>query len=499
MAILDASPVGVALDDAMYVILAKSLATGQGYRYLNLPGAPAGTHFPPGYPALLALLWRVAPDFPGNLMLFKAVNALWLAVATVAVARFARRRLLPDGWSLAAGALTAVSAPLLFLGALLMSEPFFLALLLLLLPHLEEFVDRTGAGRPAFGQAALLGAAIGIGMLVRTHAIALVPAVALVLVLRRRWREAAVVAAVAICVILPWQLWTARHANDVPAPLAGEYGSYLAWWVRGYRYLGPRMIPMTLERSLGGIAGMFAIMFNPWRTVAGNVATLAALAIVFTAGVAAQWRRIPVTLLFLGTYLGIIVLWPFPSSRFVWSVWPLVLLLLLGGAHRIAVLARAGAGPRGRRIAHLAAAAAVLWIAAGYAAYERRAIAGRWWQSIPRDVGDRIVPAVRWTLANTAPSDVVATDDEGAVYLYTGRLTVPIRSFTVQQYLTPLTVPQDAATGLLPILDRYPVRTVVVGSVASLAVAEWLAAQPRPRVARREAFHEGAAFTVLRQ
>src|SRR5207247_10454340 len=46
-------PVGVFHDDAMYVILARSLATGQGYRYLNLPGNPAATHFPPGYPAFL--------------------------------------------------------------------------------------------------------------------------------------------------------------------------------------------------------------------------------------------------------------------------------------------------------------------------------------------------------------------------------------------------------------------------------------------------------------
>jgi len=41
-------PVGVFYADAQYMILAKSLVTGQGYRFLNLPGAPFGTHFPPG-------------------------------------------------------------------------------------------------------------------------------------------------------------------------------------------------------------------------------------------------------------------------------------------------------------------------------------------------------------------------------------------------------------------------------------------------------------------
>ena len=43
-------PVGAFQDDAMYTVLAKSLAEGKGYRFLNLPGEPNATHFPPGYP-----------------------------------------------------------------------------------------------------------------------------------------------------------------------------------------------------------------------------------------------------------------------------------------------------------------------------------------------------------------------------------------------------------------------------------------------------------------
>jgi len=53
-------PLGVLHDDAVYAILAKSLATGHGYRYLNLPGEPPATHFPPGYPLFLAALWRMS-------------------------------------------------------------------------------------------------------------------------------------------------------------------------------------------------------------------------------------------------------------------------------------------------------------------------------------------------------------------------------------------------------------------------------------------------------
>src|ERR1700738_1564884 len=77
LAVVDGRPVGVVHDDAMYVILARSLATGQGYHFLNIPGSPAATHFPPGYPALLAVVSWLAPDFPANVVVFKGLNALF--------------------------------------------------------------------------------------------------------------------------------------------------------------------------------------------------------------------------------------------------------------------------------------------------------------------------------------------------------------------------------------------------------------------------------------
>jgi len=39
-------PVGIFHDDGVYLILAKALASGDGYRYLHLPGAPLATHYP---------------------------------------------------------------------------------------------------------------------------------------------------------------------------------------------------------------------------------------------------------------------------------------------------------------------------------------------------------------------------------------------------------------------------------------------------------------------
>ncbi len=508
ISILDASPVGVAADDSMYVILAKSLATGQGYRFLNLPGAPAATHFPPGYPALLALLWRIAPHFPENLLLFKSANAVFLAVVVVAVARLARLRTGSAAWAAGIGAITAVSVPLLVLGNMILSEMFFLALLLLLLPALEEFVDRpTPPAHALPGRAALLGASIGLCMLVRTHAIVLVPAVAVLLLVRRRRRDAAILSAVAVCCLLPWQIWSARHGGVLSVPLLGEYDSYTGWWLRGYRALGPQMIPRTLRRTGEETLTMWAMLFSPARSGGAHAVTLIALAAIGLAGIRAQWHRIPVTLLFLAGYLLIVAVWPFPPSRFVWGMWPLFLMVLAEGARSMATsvkLAVTDSPPRafstnGSRAMVAAGAIAVLWIAFGYASYEVRAVRGQWWASIARANSRRIVPEVQWTLANTTPGDVVAAEDDGAVYLYTGRRTVPVRTFTVEQYLTTITPQMDAEQGLLPLAAVYPVRAVVVGSSATFAAAQWLAAQPVPLIALHDEFPGGAAFTVLRR
>ena len=47
-------PVGTFFDDAHYLILAESLATGNGYNLINFPDMPPEDAFPPGWPLLLA-------------------------------------------------------------------------------------------------------------------------------------------------------------------------------------------------------------------------------------------------------------------------------------------------------------------------------------------------------------------------------------------------------------------------------------------------------------
>ena len=87
---------GLVVDDAWYIVLAKALASGEGYRLISSATAPLLPAFPPGFPALLSSVFFVQPSYPGNLLLLKLVSIV--AMAGVGVAcwiDFTRHRNVP--------------------------------------------------------------------------------------------------------------------------------------------------------------------------------------------------------------------------------------------------------------------------------------------------------------------------------------------------------------------------------------------------------------------
>src|SRR5579862_7664333 len=53
-------------DNAHYLVSAKALAEGQGYRMINDPEQPYATLYPIGYPAVLSIVLRVIPIMSAN-------------------------------------------------------------------------------------------------------------------------------------------------------------------------------------------------------------------------------------------------------------------------------------------------------------------------------------------------------------------------------------------------------------------------------------------------
>jgi hypothetical protein len=434
---VDPSPVGVFYDDAHYVILGRALALGDGYRYINVPGSPAATHFPPGYPALLALLWKISPVFPENIALFKMTNVVLLGVVAFVVFRAAQvlGGLRVPGATVVALAST-ITIPSLVLGSSVMSEMLFLALLIPFLLKAEDAMGHDGLAR-----AALLGSAAGVLCLVRSHGVALLPAVAIAYSLQRRHREALVCAGFAVLVLLPWFLWVRQHDPLLPEPLRGQYGSYTAWLLDGFRAGGVGLVFATLRDNAVTAFIALARSFNAPSTQALDAVAATAVLTLLAAGAVDLAKRATVTVLFTAVYLGITLVWPFSPLRFLWGIWPILILLMVCGVRRLWSAPATGRAPRLRRgVAVVAATIAIV----GALNFNVRGYMNAWWATVSRSFTPRIRSQLVWVSEKTRPTDVVVTDDDGAVYLYTGRRALPASAFTVGQYFRPRSADENA-------------------------------------------------------
>jgi hypothetical protein len=483
-------PVGVFQDDGIYAVLAKSLATGQGYRFLNMPDAPNATHYPPLYPLLLAGLWKLSPSFPANVTLFKFANAALVGLAAVLGWHFARRRVGMGPWTaaLSVGAFTACT-PIVFLGVMVLSEPMFLAALFPVLMACESAAE-TGGKR----EAVLAGAAGGALALVRTLGAVAIPATALVLAWRRRWLAAVLVCAAGAVVMLPWQLWVAAHAGEVPHVFAGKYGSYSGWLIDGLRAGGAGWVAQLATFNLS------QIVTQGWETLAVDTLpqwlrwTATVVATVFFVG--GWWRmlhRAPVAAWVVVMYMALVVSWPFTPARFTWAIWPLV-----GITFGLAIEAVISWRPQGtsRSAVHWATVVLASLLVMGYARYNYLGITHGWWTQVQAGVADRARPLAEWVVANTPEKAVIATDDDVLIYLYTGRHTIPSGAFTPQEHTNPQT-PAFATETLRTILRTYDVDFVLASSEYGAYAARGLVQANPPELQIVGALKIGAVFRTL--
>ncbi len=474
--------VGVLHDDGIYLLLAQSIASGDGFRYSHLIGAPAATHYPPLYPLFLSAALRVAPGFPGNVTFLLGLNALLIGVAAWGWWQFATTRL---GWKQAPAAAAALAAmlasPVLMLASALMSEPLFLALLLpalLLSERAAETADHT--------RVLATGAFIGAIMLVRTHALALLLAYLLVLVARQRWRHAALTFGAALVVQLPWVLWSHWASPRVPAPLEGAYGPYLDWFFGGIREGGIRFALATARVNVG----------ESWLLVQDRVAAglptplhHATLALVLLALIAGAWsftRRAPVTIVFAALYLGIVMVWPYSPWRFVWAVWPLIALIAMEGVRYTWL--RAGRWRVAVAVVAVFPALAVLRV-------ELHAYATRSWRAPARQAAAQISPVLAWVRAHTTERDVVLSEGEQMIALYTGRKAAPPIDFTAREYLAAPGV-GEGTSRLSAMLAAVPARYVVVLAPSMVSSADALTGR-HPGLRRIEPLSTGAVYEVV--
>ncbi len=432
---------GLYVDDAWYLVLAKAIASGEGFRLVNAPAPGILPFYPPGLPAVLSLVFLAAPDFPDNVWPLKAVSVAAMLGVTALTVRWAERdRGLGGPSALALGVAVGLSPAFVFLvGATVMSEPVFTLLQLGSLVALERATDDDGRTMRRVAIAALLGAAAA---LVRTMAVVVLAACLLQLLARRRWRAAAVYAAVVVTLVGGWTWWAAAHAPDAAAQalmndaIVHGYADHFWMRVAGYAESGtvtaaelPARILANLRMIAVNDAG--ALSAYPWfRTiepldaVPGTTRT-ALLSVVLGAATLVGWvaalrERVRPAELAVAATVAVALVWPFPPFRFLLPLLPVVLLYAATG---LGVLGRVLVR---RRIDVALRFAVLVVVVLVNARSDLEAIAAL--HRDPRPAWSRAfdenVAMLAWARDHLEPDAVVASHNPALVHLLTGRATV---------------------------------------------------------------------------
>ncbi|HEX8986002.1 MAG TPA: hypothetical protein VF767_11230, partial [Bryobacteraceae bacterium] len=212
---------GLLGDDTVYFVGAKSLASGQGYRILSLPGAPAQTKYPPLYPLLLSPVWKINPQFPDNLRL--AALLAWLPVPVLLV--LARRYFAHLGfgtkhaWILCA--LMAVSAPVVTFSLNLMPELAFTAVLVACVMAADHETDARWV--------VAAGVLAGVAYLLKAAALPLLVTSPLLYLLRKRYRAALLFFGAMLPFWAGWTFWAHTHRVTYGDSSWLFYTDYLAY------------------------------------------------------------------------------------------------------------------------------------------------------------------------------------------------------------------------------------------------------------------------------
>jgi hypothetical protein len=324
-----AVPPGIWHDDGAYLLLGQSLAEGDGLRYSHVAGAPPGAKFPPLYPLVLAVLWKIAPTAVGEGSLAGVLNLLFVIVGGGVFVSYLRS--LDFSWrsSVATTAFLWLMPDVWRLSLVPLSEPLFLLALVLALwagSRLER--------RPTGATLAIFLLAFAAAYHVRTMGVVLGAAVPVALLLRRKFRWAVWTGAGAVLVVTPWLVWSSRAANAIPAPLRDTLGPYGGWLTRQVGAEGAGFLA-GMASSAVALAVRFAGVLFP-GTGAGMSGLWSAMLILGVTGVGGvglyrlsreSWTPILTAVLMV----FLLWMWPYQDRRLIMPVAPLVGLILICG------------------------------------------------------------------------------------------------------------------------------------------------------------------------
>jgi hypothetical protein len=418
----NAFQVGAFTDDAHYVVLAESIATGQGYRLINFPNPKFELIFPPGWPLLLSPLLAL---LPGSFAPLKALSLLLnLGSIILAYRLFAPR--LGSPYLEVLLVLFAIHPAVVGTSGMVMSEPAYLFASLLALNLFELWMKRSE--RP-LNRYFLPFALVTMGaQLIRPVGLSLLLSALVYLAILRKFRHLALLAvAFAVCFVPQTLLFRQAGGSVIPAVQEQQ--------VFAETSLSQKLLHMATNLNTylreGLISNVVLPFFGPrisafFGQVGLDVLLLVLNAVLLTIlalGALRSLRNVQLYDVYVAVYFVAILAFWNPSvgsaqSRFLTPLVPFLLLYFLQGIAALSALA-------GPRIWHPSRARAGLAIlVAGIVAIAFLARNLRETVNPVRDRTTDLSIGADWIREHAPLDAVVMTTDPVPRYLYARRKTV---------------------------------------------------------------------------
>jgi hypothetical protein len=394
--------VGIYHDDSLYLITARALAEGRGYTIESTPGAIAQTKYPVLFPALLAIVWKLAPEFPSNVILFKSVallgSMIWLALSYLLIRRESGNPWLP---AIAVG-LTASSPQVVFISTAVLSESSFAAVATASLLALS--LHARTQSRISLVTAAVMATA---AYHTRTIGFCLILAGIAALLLRGKRKDALLFTGICATLAAPWIVWQALH-RTVADPYLSQQNYYSAYNIV-VNFTWPEKIQIALTNLLFIPFSVQNLFHLSWGGVIGLVALPLITRSLYRSGLA-----LPIRCFLLGSGT-VILLWVWPPLRFLIPLLPLLVLAVFEGAPKklqtpilICTVLLALQGLRATHQFSIAASNSGLWYP----------------QPTQPEAWTAFADQLDWVRTHTSPAAILQSNVDPTVYLFTGRHAV---------------------------------------------------------------------------
>lgn len=319
------------VDDAYYIVVAKALATGQGFRDINLPEPMQHRQFPPGLPALLSLPSLLIGSFDAQVVTFKLLLIACGALGLYLFTRLARDEGYSSTTITLAVMLSATSIAFVSYTYRVASEMLYvlLSILTLLAAHRYERGPKLSAW---LGLTSLLMAAT---ILTRSVGVVLFGATFLSLFLRKEFARAALITATTLLLLSPWFLLMGgrdpiiyRYIHDMflQYKTGGANANPLGALMARIAGNGWQMIDRELPRIIFSFSASALVTDRSWLNLLFAPLRIIISLLAVTPFFFKIWPRPRIIPVYIIAYLTLLFIWPWEPSRFLIIINPFLCL-----------------------------------------------------------------------------------------------------------------------------------------------------------------------------